>query len=74
LRDGIHFGGQKQHLSKKTLLQCSQHCSHLGNDCPIIIVKGEVDGEYRSRVLAIVIYLPLQCTICGVQYNMRGIV
>jgi hypothetical protein len=32
--------------------KCSQHCSHLGNDCPIIIVKGEADREYTSRVLA----------------------
>jgi hypothetical protein len=46
-------------LSKKMLLQCSQHCSHLGNDCPIIIVKGEVNGEYRNRVLALVVYMPL---------------
>jgi hypothetical protein len=47
------------------LLQCSQHCSHLGNDCPIIIVKGEADGEYRCRVLAHIVYFALQCIICG---------
>jgi hypothetical protein len=47
------------------LLQCSQHCSHLGIDCPIIIVKGEVDGEYRSRVLAHIVHFALQCIIHG---------
>jgi hypothetical protein len=33
------------------LLQCSQHCSHLRNDCPIRIVEGEVDTKYKGRVL-----------------------
>jgi hypothetical protein len=32
--------------------KCSQNCSHLGNNCPIIIVKGEADREYTSRMLA----------------------
>jgi hypothetical protein len=39
------------------LLQCSQHCSYLGNDCPIFIVKEEAAGEYRRRVLDHVVYL-----------------
>jgi hypothetical protein len=38
------------------LLQCSQQSSHLGNECPIMIVKGEADAEYRSRVLPLGIY------------------
>jgi hypothetical protein len=42
------------------LLQCSQHCSHLGNDCPIIIVKEEVDTDYTSRVLAPSSPLPIR--------------
>jgi hypothetical protein len=41
------------------LLQCSQQSSHLGNDCPIMTVKGEADAEYRSRVHALEIYFPL---------------
>jgi hypothetical protein len=40
-----HFEGQKQRFLLKTLLQCSQHYSHLGNDCPIRIVEGEVDTK-----------------------------
>jgi hypothetical protein len=31
----------------------------LENGGPIIIVKGEANGEYRSRVLALVIYFSL---------------
>jgi hypothetical protein len=49
--------------------KCSQHCSHLGNDCPIIIVKGEADREYTSRVLAHIVYFPLQCMILGIVLN-----
>jgi hypothetical protein len=46
-----HFGGQMQRFLLKTLLQCSQHCSHLGNDCPIRIVEGEADTKYKGKVL-----------------------
>jgi hypothetical protein len=46
-----YFGGQKQCFLLKTLLQCSQHCSHLRNDCPIRIVEGEADTKYKGRVL-----------------------
>jgi hypothetical protein len=46
-----YFGGQKQCFLLKTLLQCSQHCSHLGNDSPIRIVEGEPDTKYKGRVL-----------------------
>jgi hypothetical protein len=45
------------------LLQCSQQSSHLGNDCPIIIVKGEADVEYTSRVLALGIDFSLYNTL-----------
>jgi hypothetical protein len=45
-----HFEGQKQRFLLKTLLQCSQHYSHLGNDCPIRIVEGEVDTKYKDKV------------------------
>jgi hypothetical protein len=52
--------------------KCSQRCSHLGNDYPIIIVKGEADRKYTARVLAHIVYFSLQCTILGiVLYNTR---
>jgi hypothetical protein len=65
---GLHSGSQKQHLCKKTFLQCSQQSSHLGTDCPIMIVMGKADAEYTSSVLALEIYTSRwyceYCTIC----------
>jgi hypothetical protein len=40
-----------QRFLLKMLLQCSQYCSYLGNDCPIRIVEGEANTKYKGKVL-----------------------
>jgi hypothetical protein len=57
----------------KTLLQCSQHCSHLGNDYPIRIVEGEADTKYKGKVLGHWLYNYTAC-LYDVQYAMYNIV
>jgi hypothetical protein len=39
--------------------------------CPIIIVKGEADRKYRTRVLVQKVYSPLHCPIHG-YYIIQG--
>jgi hypothetical protein len=67
LSNVCRYWRQKATFKIKTLLQCSQHCSTfvpIGKYCPIIIVKGEVDRDDRTRVLAQEFYVPLHYIPC----------
>jgi hypothetical protein len=45
----------------------------IGKYCSIIIVKGEADRDYRTRVLAQEVYLMSHCTILhvGAQWDIN---
>jgi hypothetical protein len=65
---GKYFGGKKKLLRKKGCFNVPNIIPtfvSIENYCPIIIVKGEEDRKYRSKVLAQEVYFSLHCTICG---------